>query len=166
MHLLVQLDDNYSQWKELSEDNYVLLRDAFPGLPAEKPSWPPSTSLLLTDDNKHLLVQFGLSFKISKEEVKGTIGQMIVKLSDRMDSLEEDVHRRRNLTELESHGVAVQIHVPDFTLMTITEVEVLDDCCTTELQRELDDGWRILAVCPPNAQRRPDYVLGRSKTRT
>ena len=27
----------------------------------------------------------------------------------------------------------------------------------------LDDGWRILAICPPNSQRRPDYILGRSR---
>lgn len=165
MHLLIQLNDNYNSWKELTEENYALLRDAFPTLPAEKPSWAPDNSLLLTDENKHLLVQFNLSFKISKEEVKGTVGQALVKLADRMDSLEADVKKRRNLAELESHGAAVQIHVPDFTLMTITEVEVLDDCCTDMLQRHLDDGWRILAVCPPNAQRRPDYVLGRSKTR-
>ena len=47
--------------------------------------------------------------------------------------------------------------------MKIDEVQVLTDCCTEALQGELDDGWRILAVCPPNAQRRPDYVLGKRR---
>lgn len=28
---------------------------------------------------------------------------------------------------------------------------------------ELDAGWRILAVCPQPDQRRPDYILGRTK---
>lgn len=35
-----------------------------------------------------------------------------------------------------------------------------EECCTDALQRHLDDGWRLVAVCPQEA-RRPDYVLGR-----
>lgn len=60
-------------------------------------------------------------------------------------------------------GRAVQITVPDMALIYIDEVTNLDDLCTDELQRYLDEGWRILAVCPPNSQRRPDYILGRRK---
>lgn len=38
---------------------------------------------------------------------------------------------------------------------------VLENCCTDELQRKLDAGFFIIAVCPtPN--RRPDYILGHS----
>jgi hypothetical protein len=39
----------------------------------------------------------------------------------------------------------------------------LNDACTDELRRHLDDGWRIVCVCPPLNQRRPDYILGRSR---
>ena len=60
-------------------------------------------------------------------------------------------------------GTAVQIAVPDMALMYIDEVCVETDFCTDALQSMLDDGWRILAVCPPNSQRRPDYILGRRK---
>jgi hypothetical protein len=60
-------------------------------------------------------------------------------------------------------GTAVQITIPDFALLLINEVTWEDNCCTERLQEKLDDGWRILAVCPPNAQRRPDYILGRKK---
>lgn len=62
-------------------------------------------------------------------------------------------------------GRAVQIVIPDMALLLINEVEVCEDFCTHELQSMLDEGWRILAVCPPNAQRRPDYILGRVKPR-
>ena len=55
----------------------------------------------------------------------------------------------------------VQIAIPDLGLMHIDETTYLIDCCTEVLQDHLNDGWRLLAVCPPNAQRRPDYVLGR-----
>lgn len=53
-----------------------------------------------------------------------------------------------------------QISVANVGLMQIQRVEVLEDCCTYDLQRELDRGWRILAVCPPNDTRRPSYVVG------
>lgn len=53
------------------------------------------------------------------------------------------------------------VHVPGLGLLIIDEVEVETDCCTQALQRRLDEGWRILAVCPQPDKRRPDYVLGR-----
>jgi len=36
-----------------------------------------------------------------------------------------------------------------------------ENCCTDALQTELNNGWRIIAVCVQPNQRRPDYVLGR-----
>lgn len=55
------------------------------------------------------------------------------------------------------------VHIPNLGLLLIDEVQHMDDACTDALQRELDQGWRILAVCPPNGTRRPDYILGRTK---
>lgn len=54
-----------------------------------------------------------------------------------------------------------QVHLPGNELLYINEVVVHSDACTESLQKELDDGWRIVAVCPQASQRRPDYVLGR-----
>lgn len=58
----------------------------------------------------------------------------------------------------------VHVHVPNIGLLQVDEVTNLDDCCTDVLQAHLDKGWRILCVCPPNNQRRPDYIMGRSST--
>lgn len=55
----------------------------------------------------------------------------------------------------------VFVEVPNLGLMYINEVEVRTDLCTDELQRALNSGWRILAICPQPDQRRPDYILGR-----
>jgi len=55
----------------------------------------------------------------------------------------------------------VNVHVPGAPLLHIDDVKVAEDLCTEALQCELDDGWRIVAVCPQPDQRRPDYVLGR-----
>lgn len=57
----------------------------------------------------------------------------------------------------------VHVHIPNIGLLSIRVVEVLEDACTDELQRRLDSGWSILAICPPNAARRPDYILGRAE---
>ena len=59
--------------------------------------------------------------------------------------------------------ITVHVQVPHIGLLMMNEVFLLEDSCTDQLQRSLDDGWRILCVCPPNAQRRPDYILGRTK---
>jgi hypothetical protein len=56
----------------------------------------------------------------------------------------------------------VQVVVPGFALMEIRHVEVRRDYCSDALQEDLDEGWRILAICPQPDQRRPDYILGRT----
>ena len=75
-----------------------------------------------------------------------------------------------NIAALEHMGQArtaplntvVNVMVPGNTLSTFDEVAVWEDCCTDSLQRQLRDGWRILAICPQPDQRRPDYILGRN----
>lgn len=51
---------------------------------------------------------------------------------------------------------------PGPNLLNVNETLLMEDACTDALQENLDDGWRIIAVCP-QPQRRPDYVLGRKK---
>lgn len=55
------------------------------------------------------------------------------------------------------------VAVAGLGLLTVDEVKACEDLCTQKLQEELDDGWRILAVCVQPDQRRPDYVLGRTR---
>jgi len=57
----------------------------------------------------------------------------------------------------------VHVHLPNLGLLSMNEVVLLEDACTDELQRTLDDGYRIICVCPPAGTRRPDYILGRAK---
>lgn len=54
-----------------------------------------------------------------------------------------------------------QISLANVGLLEVQFVTVIEDACTDALQGMLDDGWRILAVCPPKDSRRPSYVLGR-----
>lgn len=62
-----------------------------------------------------------------------------------------------------SFNARCNVHVPGLGLLLIEEVEVHEDACTESLQKKLDEGWRIIACCPQPDQRRPDYILGRSR---
>lgn len=86
-------------------------------------------------------------------------GAMMVKMKDRKKF---DLGQKFTLDDTLNHHVA-QITIPDIGLLHINEVTWMEDACTEALQDMLNDGWRLIAVCPPNAQRRPDYILGRSK---
>lgn len=80
-------------------------------------------------------------------------------LEKRLKDLEEDFHLLKQ--ETSAGGQVVQIHVPNFAMLSINQVDVLEDACTDALQEKLDEGWRILAVCPPLDERRPTYIIGR-----
>lgn len=51
---------------------------------------------------------------------------------------------------------------PGPSLLNVNETLLMEDACTDALQENLDNGWRIIAVCP-QPQRRPDYILGRRR---
>lgn len=57
-------------------------------------------------------------------------------------------------------GPITHIHIPNIGLLSIKTITVHENACTDEIQNCLNKGWHILAICPPNAQRRPDYILG------
>lgn len=56
--------------------------------------------------------------------------------------------------------------LPGLGLLEIDEVTWMEDACTEDLQKNLDQGWRILAVCPPNGTRRPTYIIGRTRDKS
>ena len=112
------------------------------------------TAVRLTDQEISGLAILGFTF-----EVVPYPGAMITKMASDKNGRQEwdNAPSPMDLRD----GRAVQITIPDMALMYIKEVTWLEDACTEDLQAHLDDGWRLLAVCPPNAQRRPDYILGR-----
>lgn len=110
----------------------------------------------LTYEEANCLAAMGI-----KLELKPLPGAMLVKY--KADGSQPWEYGTRIDGSVLDGGAAVQIAVPDMALMYIDTVEVREDMCTDELQGMLDAGWRILAICPPNSARRPDYILGRRK---
>lgn len=78
--------------------------------------------------------------------------------------IKNSYHRNGPAISPGTNSVTYNFALPNIGLLAIDEVTWLNDACTEELQRHLDDKWRIIAVCPPNGARRPDYILGRTKT--
>lgn len=54
----------------------------------------------------------------------------------------------------------VGVPQPGLGLNQYNSMMLCEDVCTDQLQGYLDDGWRIIAVCPQPDSRRPDYILG------
>lgn len=159
--LNVKLRETYgSEWRKNFEDpewvkkfreNWPLLDDK--PINIEQLWSIPDGPTRVTEEEAAELMSIGV-----KLELVPLPGAMITKMQDRAKwdySMEPTAEHLRS-------GAAVQIAIPDLGLLQIREVEVMEDACTHALQGMLDEGWRILAVCPPNAARRPDYILGRT----
>lgn len=156
MILSVRINTYSGKWTDLSEQEYVDLREAIPMLPEKKDPHLYQT-LVVDDDGLRALSRLGLDINLKDHDGSGT---MIVKLQDKLEALGL---QQATLSRQIAENCAVQIAIPDLGLMTIQTVTVLTNCCTDTLQDYLDKGWRILAVCPPNSERRPAYVIGRKE---
>lgn len=156
MYLPLKIHYWHDSWTPYKDDaKYAELREAIQGLP-EKREIYGEPKFWGTIANMRTLDELGLEWGLDKEELASSTGTMVTKMQDRIES----TFGKSESAQLEH---AVQIAIPDLGLLVIDEVEILDDACTDQLQESLDNGWRILAVCPPNAQRRPDFILGRRK---
>lgn len=68
---------------------------------------------------------------------------------------------QRNDDKHDCQNERVHVHMPGQALSTYNEIQLIENECSDQLQRSLDDGWRIIAACPQPDARRPDYILGR-----
>lgn len=146
--------DAAQQLKGMSDENFARLREIWPADLSDnaREYGFGITSQRLTLTEVAAIQELGI-----QPTIKGVDGTMLSRLKDHPSgpagTVEEGI----------ANGSVVQIAVPDIGLLAIRHVKVMGDACTDELQEMLDDGWRILAVCPPNARRRPDYILGRDR---
>lgn len=146
-----------TSWEEL---DWEAVKKYHPLAPEEKPTsryaWTNMDApIRFTDGEMAGLALLGFTFAVVPYP-----GAMITKMEHGADGQRLSWDNAPSPADLRD-ARAVQITIPDMALMYIKEVTWLEDACTDDLQAHLDDGWRLLAVCPPNAQRRPDYILGR-----
>lgn len=138
-------------WESLDWDK---VKANWPLAQEEKPKgyWSLKTGPCRLEEHEvHALMALG--FRVEAVPYPGT---MLTKMQDRA----KWEYSAPITPEALSSASVVNIAIPDFCLLQIQTVTVIEDACTDYLQDLLDEGWRILAVCPPNAARRPDYILG------
>jgi hypothetical protein len=153
MIVRIEFSDLY-YWKYKPEEHQAqltVINDLFPGLVEN------SQNQVVVDLDLVAvpLSEAGVSYTIKPLKhsmFASTIGEKIKNLEHSHEILKGMIFDK---------GVVAQIHIPNAALFDVNEVDVLEDGCTYELQRLLDEGWRLLCVCPPNSQRRPDYIIGR-----
>lgn len=127
--------------------------------PEKLPTWFYSEEIFGDVEEAYNLFQ-SLGFEI---KIKSFRQGLFVGVEQRLD-----IRQKYEETVFPSPGIinhATHVHIPNIGLLSIDEVINADDCCTINLQSLLNEGWHILAVCPPNGTRRPDYILGRTKER-
>lgn len=111
------------------------------------------------------LTSFLMKFPNLKIKLRGTMQTNDTQLSNMMDFMNAAVEKfnnaLKNFNEKVEFNQRCDVHIGNLGLLNINQLAYTTDKCTEELQNILDEGWRILAVCPQPDQRRPDYVLGR-----
>jgi hypothetical protein len=111
------------------------------------------------DDLKDVGVDVELSFS---DDVPITaflhIRQYLTSVSKKLDMLQTTISAQT----AEGFNERLNVRVADNFLLNIKNVKVKENCCTDDLQSQLDEGWTLLAVCQQSDQRRPDYILGKN----
>ena len=93
-------------------------------------------------DDRELQELSDLGVKVELKRFKGTLPYRVEGVKGGVDNL--------------------HVHLPNNVLVGFDKVTWLEDACTEELQKMIDEGWRMICVCPPLNKRRPDYILGKT----
>jgi hypothetical protein len=94
---------------------------------------------------------------ISQEPTINNIQAILGTIEEKSTALESLVDKIKDST----FNSKTNVHVGGGLITTYNDLLLKEDTCTDDLQNELNNGWRIIAVCTQADQRRPDYVLGR-----
>lgn len=146
MSALMQITFDYNtEVKDLPEEQYAKLQKVMPKIfEGPQKDWAKSyTDHLIDERDATLLSDCDIKYSVTKFKGQMHVDLPYIQGSEKVQS--------------------IHIHVPNIGLLAVDEVMYLTDACTNDLQDRLDKGWRILCVCPPNNERRPTYILGRTK---
>ena len=131
-------------------------------------SRPPEGEYVLVEKGNHLvdLVWFisNCKLKFSVIEAVKSDAPSVENISVLLQRVEEKTQRvvdMVDVVEKRTFNEKCNVHVGGGLIVTYNEVMLKEDCCTDELQNQLNMGWRIIACCVQPDSRRPDYVLGR-----
>jgi hypothetical protein len=129
---------------------------------------PDEHGLVWVEKENHLvdLIKFSLACKYkfyiqktikSDEPTIQNIQSILTEIEDKAAKFDKTI----DLLQSSTFNQKVNVHVGGGLITTYNELSLKEDICTDIMQTELNNGWRIIAVCVQPDQRRPDYILGR-----
>lgn len=121
--------------------------------------WYVSDKEIVDEHELATLVNMGLDVKIRK--IKGLAYDQ--EFAKHMSSFNYGgTEQRANSTPTILQPI-YQVSVANVGLFDVDEIDYHEDACTDMIGKLLKEGWRIVAVCPPNDSRRPTYIMGRTR---
>jgi len=100
---------------------------------------------------------FSIIESVASQPILENIESIMQHLENKSTMLEQLVE---NVTR-NTFNKKTNVHVGGGLITTYNDLMLKENVCTDVLQTELNNGWRIIAVCVQPDQRRPDYILGR-----
>lgn len=146
--------EGYGDGKKLTNlgKNFHKVREAVPNLP-DDPSGVYSFTKYKANFSDIVSLCPGVQIhEIVDSESRPPLSTLIDRLTTQL----------MRITPEQNFNAKCDVHVPGFGLLSISEVTYVEDGCSDDIDQRLEEGWRIIAVCPQPDQRRPDYVLGRN----
>lgn len=113
-------------------------------------------------DLEHFALNCRFPFEIEKcikteEPTMGNLSSLLNQIEEKFSYIDKQLDIFKN----QQFNQKVNVHVGGGLIVTYNELKLKENACTDELQTELMEGWRIIAVCIQPDNRRPDYILGR-----
>lgn len=159
-------DDKANEWfKSLSiEERNTICIEWNENLPCPQFVFPDTIVVDMELWNEKWVWPYNVirTVKVSKKVVDETL--VISKLSEVLRIIEDKLETIERVSENISKVTFNQkcnVHIGGGLIAQINRLKLMEDCCTDELQQQLNVGWRIISVNVQADQRRPDYVLGR-----
>lgn len=153
-------DEKYSDW--IAEDFDLFQADEY-----DEYIQKPSRSFESLDDDDYidldafLKEDLDIKFEIAgRKTITFTQPDPELGISEYVNLFKTLEKLSRQLDNKQTFSSHCDVHIGGNPLWQVNDLMLCEDFCTDELQVRLNEGWRILACCV-QAQRRPDYILGR-----
>lgn len=162
----VQIRDNRSYGKKTKEE-FLKHQERFKGLDFVKLTIYDNSSDYGQNsiEEEELVLDKNQIFELSLKKISFEVKQQIKVNIDITQQLIEYAEKPIKLIQEKGskniYNQKCEVHMPGHSLSLYNEICLKEDCCTDDLQSELNSGWRIIAACPQPDNRRPDYILGR-----
>lgn len=153
------IDSTSEDWQKLCAENLEQII-------AEYPKYEPVTITLQFSKYAEIIDAFVDDYESPKVKrvfevlVAPEPDSLIAMIQMHTELMQKQMQQLNHLTA-QSFNDKCNVSVSDSFLHNINQTMLLEDCCTDHLQKQLQNGWRILTICPQPNQRRPDYILGK-----